>query len=66
MQAGFGVAAVTTELLAAWDQLLALLDAPSDIPILGPMREPEVLYSGRTQLAGGQPGRGAGRLCDRV
>jgi len=44
MQAGFGVAAVTTELLAAWDQLLALLDTPSDIPVLGPMREREVMY----------------------
>lgn len=42
--AGFGVAPVTTELLDAWDLLLALLDRPSDIPILGQTREREVLY----------------------
>ncbi|KMS51148.1 AraC family transcriptional regulator [Novosphingobium barchaimii LL02] len=42
--AGFGVAPVTRELLDAWDQLLALLDTPADIPILGPAREREVLY----------------------
>ncbi|WP_240198054.1 AraC family transcriptional regulator [Novosphingobium sp. P6W] len=42
--AGFGVAPVTSELLDAWDQLLALLDTPADIPILGPAREREVLY----------------------
>ncbi|KMS59338.1 AraC family transcriptional regulator [Novosphingobium barchaimii LL02] len=42
--AGFGVAAVTPELLDAWDHLLALLDAPDDIPYLAPAREREVLY----------------------
>ncbi|CAM5761685.1 AraC family transcriptional regulator [Labrys miyagiensis] len=42
--AGFGVAPITTELLDAWDHLLALLDAPDDIPFLAPSREREVLY----------------------
>jgi AraC-like DNA-binding protein len=42
--AGFGVATVTTELLEAWDRLLALLDAPADIPFLAAAREREVLY----------------------
>ncbi|WP_206244719.1 AraC family transcriptional regulator [Novosphingobium terrae] len=42
--AGFGVAPVTSELLAAWDQLLALLDTPQDIPFLGAARQREVLY----------------------
>ncbi|MGO4167801.1 helix-turn-helix protein [Novosphingobium sp. PhB57] len=42
--AGFGVAPVTREILDAWEQLLALLDSPADIPILGPAREREVLY----------------------
>lgn len=42
--AGFGVAPVTTDLIAAWDHLLALLDAPEDIPFLAATREREVLY----------------------
>lgn len=42
--AGFGVAPVTADLLEAWDHLLALLDAPDDIPFLAPSREREVLY----------------------
>ncbi|WP_242397032.1 AraC family transcriptional regulator [Brevundimonas abyssalis] len=42
--AGFGVAAVTPELLAAWDRLLELLDTPGDISFLAPVREREVLY----------------------
>ncbi|TCM20341.1 helix-turn-helix protein [Novosphingobium sp. PhB165] len=42
--AGFGVAPVTSDILLAWEQLLALLDTPGDIPILGPAREREVLY----------------------
>uniref|UniRef100_UPI0035CB11C0 AraC family transcriptional regulator n=1 Tax=uncultured Sphingomonas sp. TaxID=158754 RepID=UPI0035CB11C0 len=42
--AGFGVALVTPALLDAWDQLLALLDAPADIPFLAPAREREILY----------------------
>lgn len=41
---GFGVAPITPELLEAWDNLLALLDAPADIPFLAPSREREVLY----------------------
>ncbi|HEY0598151.1 AraC family transcriptional regulator [Sphingopyxis sp.] len=42
--AGFGVASMTSELLEAWDRLLALLDAPADIPFLAAAREREVLY----------------------
>ena len=41
---GFGVAPMTVDLLEAWDHLLALLDAPVDIPFLAPTREREVLY----------------------
>ncbi|WP_442679215.1 AraC family transcriptional regulator N-terminal domain-containing protein [Sphingomonas sp. ASY06-1R] len=41
---GFGVAPVTPLLLEAWDQLLALLDTPADIPFLAPAREREILY----------------------
>jgi AraC-like DNA-binding protein len=41
---GFGVAPVTRELLEAWDNLLALLDMPDDIPFLAASREREVLY----------------------
>lgn len=41
---GFGLAPVTRDLLEAWDQLLALLDKPGDIPVLAPAREREVLY----------------------
>lgn len=41
---GFGVAPVTSELLEAWEGLLALLDAPADIPFLAAAREREVLY----------------------
>ncbi|WP_245653936.1 AraC family transcriptional regulator [Novosphingobium rosa] len=40
----FGVAPVTRDLLEAWDQLLALLDRPEDIPVLGAARERAVLY----------------------
>jgi AraC-like DNA-binding protein len=42
--AGFGVAPVTLPLIEAWDQLLALLDTPADIPFLAPAREREILY----------------------
>ena len=42
--AGFGVAPVTRPLLEAWDNLLALLETPEDIPFLAPAREREVLY----------------------
>jgi AraC-type DNA-binding domain-containing proteins len=41
---GFGVERVTAELLEAMNHLLALLDAPEDIPVLGAGREREVLY----------------------
>ncbi len=41
---GFGVAPVTIEFLAAFDQYMALLDNPADIPVLGPLRERELLY----------------------
>jgi len=41
---GFAVAPVTSELLDAWAQLLALLDTPQDIPVLAPLREREILY----------------------
>ena len=42
--AGFAVSAVTPDLIDAWSRLLALLDAPDDVPVLGPMHEREVLY----------------------
>ena len=41
---GFSVAAVSRELLEAWDRHLALLDMPGDIPVLAPSRERELLY----------------------
>ena len=63
--AGFGVAPVTLPLLEAWDQLLALLDAPDDIPFLAPAREREILYrllqSGHGQMLS-QIGREDSRL----
>jgi len=42
--AGFAVTPVTPALLDAWGQLLALFDAPQDIPVLAPLREREILY----------------------
>jgi AraC-like DNA-binding protein len=42
--AGFSVDPITPALLDAWEQLLALLDAPQDIAVLGPLREREILY----------------------
>lgn len=42
--AGFAVTPVTPALLDAWAQLLALFDAPQDIPVLAPLREREILY----------------------
>lgn len=42
--AGFAVTPVTLDLLDAWAQLLALFDAPQDIPVLAPLREREILY----------------------
>lgn len=41
---GFAVSAVTPELLDAFARLLSLLDAPDDLPVLGPLHEREVLY----------------------
>ncbi len=41
---GFAVEQATTDLLEALDALLALLDRPGDIGVLGPGREREVLY----------------------
>lgn len=42
--AAFGTRPVTPQMLEAWGQLLALLDTPEDIAMLGPAREREVLY----------------------
>ncbi len=41
---GFGVSAVTPDLLDAWARLIALLDTPDDIPVLAPIHEREILY----------------------
>jgi AraC-like DNA-binding protein len=41
---GFGIAAVTPELLDAWLRLLRLTETPSDIPVLGPLIEREIVY----------------------
>lgn len=40
----FSAAVVSPRLLQAWDQYLALLDTPEDIPVLGATRERELLY----------------------
>jgi AraC-like DNA-binding protein len=42
--ASFGVSPVTPQLLDAWLRLVRLLDAPQDIPVLGPLLEREILY----------------------
>lgn len=42
--AGFAVSKVTPALLETCARLLALLDAPSDIPVLAPMLQRELLY----------------------
>ena len=42
--AAFAVTPVTPDLLEAWAHLLALLDAPGDVPMLAPLREREILY----------------------
>jgi transcriptional regulator GlxA family with amidase domain len=42
--AAFGVSPVTLPLLDPWLRLLALLDAPADIPVLAPLFEREILY----------------------
>jgi len=41
---GFSVVTVSRQLLEAWDHHLALLDMPSDIPVLAGSRERELLY----------------------
>jgi AraC-like DNA-binding protein len=41
---GFGVCAVTPQLLDPWLRLIALLDTPQDVPVLAPMLEREILY----------------------
>ncbi|WDZ95793.1 AraC family transcriptional regulator [Herbaspirillum sp. WKF16] len=40
----FNIGTVSREVLEAWDHLLALLDAPDDIPILAASRERELIY----------------------
>ncbi|MDQ6434790.1 AraC family transcriptional regulator [Mesorhizobium sp. LHD-90] len=42
--AGFGVSPVTQKMLDPWARLLALLEAPEDIPVLAPMLQREILY----------------------
>jgi AraC-like DNA-binding protein len=42
--AGFAVGPVTPALVDAWWRLLQLLNAPSDIPVLAPLIEREILY----------------------
>lgn len=42
--AGFGVSPVTQKMLEPWSRMLALLDAPEDIPVLAPLLEREILY----------------------
>jgi AraC-like DNA-binding protein len=41
---GFAVSPVTRDLIDPWTRLLALLDAPADIPVLAPLIEREILY----------------------
>lgn len=41
---GFAVSPVTRDLIDPWTRLLALLDAPGDIPVLAPLIEREILY----------------------
>lgn len=40
----FAVTTMPEDVLDAWDRCLALLDSPGDIPVLGPLRERELLY----------------------
>jgi len=42
--ASFAVSPVTAALLDPWLRLIGLLDTPSDIPVLAPMIEREILY----------------------
>jgi len=50
----FAVSAVTPDLIEAWAGLLALLDRPDDIAMLGPLREREILYRLLQGPLGGQ------------
>ena len=43
-QGGFSVASVTPELLDAWVRMLRLIERPSDIAMLAPAYEREILY----------------------
>ncbi len=42
--AGFAVSPVTAPLLDSWARMLALLDAPHDVPVLAPLFEREIVY----------------------
>jgi len=42
--AGFGVSAMTPDLLDSWQRLLGLFDTPQDARVLAPMLEREILY----------------------
>lgn len=41
---GFGISPVTPDLLDAWLRLMRLIEAPRDIPVLGPLVEREIIY----------------------
>jgi AraC-like DNA-binding protein len=41
---GFGISPVTPELADAWLRLVRLFDKPSDIPVMAPMLERELIY----------------------
>ncbi|WP_404711786.1 AraC family transcriptional regulator N-terminal domain-containing protein [Sphingomonas sp. MMS24-J13] len=42
--AGFATSPVSAPLLDSWARMLALLDAPHDVPVLAPLIEREILY----------------------
>ncbi len=63
--AGFGVSAMTPELLDPWLRMLGLFEAPQDAPVLAPMLEREILYrllQGPQGDIARQAARGDGRL----
>jgi AraC-like DNA-binding protein len=41
---GFAVSPVTRQMLDPWSRLLALFEAPGDIPVMAPMLKREILY----------------------
>lgn len=41
---GFGISPVTPDLLDAWLRLMRLMETPSDIPVLAPLIEREIIY----------------------